>query len=53
MWKRKTYQEIIDDFRTAHGDEYDYSLVKDFVESDAYEGVITKLPIIRHVFVRF
>lgn len=46
MPKRKTYQEIIDDFRSVHDDEYDYSLIKDFVESPLYEGIRTKLPII-------
>ena len=46
MPKRKTYQEIIEDCKKVHGEKYDYSLVKDFVESDLYKGIGTKIPII-------
>lgn len=46
MSKKKTYNEIISDFKKVHGDKYDYSLLKSFIESGEYGGVKTKLPIV-------
>lgn len=38
--KRKTLQETIDQFRAVHGDKYDYSEIKEYVNSK------TKVPVI-------
>jgi len=46
MGKKITSEEILVNFKKVHGDRYDYSLVKDFIESNNYNGVKTKLPII-------
>ena len=46
MSKKKTYEEVLNDFIKVHGDEYDYSLLKDFFEHHLYHDTKTKLPII-------
>lgn len=46
MSKKKTYEEILSEFKDAHGDRYDYSLVKDFIDSNEYSGTRTRVPII-------
>lgn len=46
MSKKKTYEEVMTEFKDVHGDRYDYSLVKGFMESNEYSGIRTKLPII-------
>lgn len=45
MSKRKTYEEVINSFKQVHGNKYDYSLVKNFMASNEYHGIRTKLPI--------
>lgn len=44
MSRKKTKNEILNDFKKRHGEKYDYSLI----ESIEYTGVNQKLPIICH-----
>ena len=31
MSKRKTLEEVLNDFKSLHGDKYDYSLITEYV----------------------